>query len=625
MLKSQEILSDIIVYNKYAKYIKSKKRRETWGEIVTRNKKLHLDKFISPEYNLSKGDFKDIDIVYKGVLNKKILPSMRSTQFSGKPIEINNARMYNCSYLPIDDWRAFQEIMFLLLSGAGVGFSVQTHHINNLTEIRIPIKERRYLIGDSIEGWSDAIKMLMKSYLGGNYTKPKFDFRDIRAKGEDLITAGGKAPGPEPLKECLFQIEKILNRKKNGEYLTSLEAHDIVCHIADAVLSGGIRRAALISLFNINDKDMLYCKAGNWWEKNPQRGRSNNSIVFLKHKLTKKKFKGIWDIIKINKSGEPGIFFTDDKDVLTNPCVELKLHPHQLCNLVEVNVSNLESQEDLNERVKWAAILGTLQATYTDFHYLREIWKKTTEKEALIGVGLTGIASGKIEDFNLEEATSIVKETNKVWAHKLNINQAARTTTIKPSGTSSLVLGTSSGIHPWHDEYYIRRIRVGKSESLYKYLKKTNPKLLEDDVFKPHLQSVLSIPQKAPENSILRHEDVFTTLERIKKFNLEWVKNGNNKDTNHNNVSATISIKENEWDEVGDWMWDNRNNFNGLAVLPYDGGEYVQAPFTPCTKEEYEEMVKHLHKIDITKILEEEDNTDQQGELACSSGFCEVT
>ena len=298
---SVSILSDITVYNKYAKYIPELHRRETWDEIVTRNRDMHIAKFPQLKDEIMK--------TYELVYAKKILPSMRSLQFAGRPIEINNTRIYNCAYLPIDDYRSFSETMFLLLSGTGVGFSVQQHHIEKLPEIKISTKTKRYLIGDSIEGWADAVKMLTKSYFYGA-PKPIFDFRDIRAKGTRLITAGGKAPGPEPLKECLFQIQKIFDRKQNGEKLTSLECHDIICHIADAVLSGGIRRAALISLFNIDDEDMLTCKFGNWWEENPQRGRANNSAVILRHKITEEEFFKLWKKIEMSGSGEPGLYFS---------------------------------------------------------------------------------------------------------------------------------------------------------------------------------------------------------------------------------------------------------------------------------------------------------------------------
>jgi ribonucleoside-diphosphate reductase alpha chain len=612
---TQSILSDITTYMKYAKYTPEKQRRETWEELVTRNKEMHQTKF---------PNLKDeIEEVYKLVYAKKVLPSMRSLQFAGKPIELNNARIFNCSFLPLDDWRAFSEIMFLLLSGCGVGYSVQNHHIEELPEIKVPTKHKRYLIGDSIEGWADAVRMLCKAYFQGA-PLPVFDFRDIRPKGAQLITVGGKAPGPEPLKECLFNLAKIFERKKNGDKITSLEAHDMACHIADAVLSGGIRRAALISLFDLDDEEMLTCKFGNWWEENPQRGRSNNSAVVLRHKITEEEFYKLWKKIELSGSGEPGIYFSNDKDWGTNPCCEIALRSYQFCNLCEVNASTVESQEDLNERVRAAAFIGTLQASYTNFHYLRDIWKKTTEKDALLGVGMTGIGSGAVLNYNLKEAADEAKEENARVAEIIDVNKAARVTTVKPSGTSSLVLGTSSGIHAWHNDYYVRRIRVGKNEAIYHYLAINHPELVEDDFFKPTIQAVISVPQKAPEGSILRTENVIDMLERTKRFNLEWVRKGHRKGANTNNVSATVSIQESEWEQVGNWMWENRETFNGLSVLPYFGGSYTQAPFEDITKEQFEEMAQHLHSIDLSKIVEFSDDTALMDQAACAGGACEI-
>jgi len=612
---SVSILSDITVYNKYAKYIPELERRETWSEIVTRNKDMHISKFPNLKDEIEKA--------YELVYAKKILPSMRSLQFAGKPIEINNARIYNCAYLPVDDYRSFSETMFLLLSGCGVGFSVQQHHIEQLPEIKIPTKHKRYLVSDSIEGWADSVKILVKAYFTGS-PLPSFDFRDIRPKGARLITAGGKAPGPEPLKECLFQIQKIFDRKQNGDRVTSLEAHDIICHIADAVLSGGIRRAALISLFNLNDEDMLTCKFGNWWEENPQRGRANNSAVVLRHKITEEEFFKLWKKIEMSGSGEPGIYFSNDKDWGTNPCCEIALRPYQFCNLCELNVSDVESQEDLNERSRAAAFIGTLQASYTDFHYLRDVWRKTTEKDALIGVGQTGIGSGAVLKYNLKEAAEIAKAENTRVAEVIDINAAARVTTIKPSGTSSLVLGTSSGIHAWHNDYYVRRMRVGKNEALYTHLAVHHPELVEDEYFKPTIQAVISVPQKAPEGAILRTESAIDLLERVRKFNVEWVRKGHRRGANTNNVSATISIKENEWKEVGEWMWKYKETFNGLSVLPYFGGSYIQAPFEDITKEKFEEMETFLHNIDLTKVIEFSDETALMDQAACAGGACEI-
>ena len=614
---SSKILSEITVYMKYAKYLENKNRRETWSELVTRNRKMHLKKY--PEL---KDEIMD---AYKFVLKKKVLPSMRSMQFAGKPIEISPNRVYNCAYLPIDDWRAFSETMFLLLGGTGVGYSVQKHHVDELPEIRKPNpnRSRRFLIADSIEGWADAVKILMKSYFFDGSTI-KFDYTDIRPKGARLVTSGGKAPGPQPLKECLVKIEGMLKQKEDGDKLSTLETHDIVCHIADAVLAGGIRRAALISLFSAHDDEMIACKTGNWWELNPQRGRSNNSAVLMRHKITKDFFLDIWKRVELSGAGEPGIYLSNDKDWGTNPCCEIALRPFQFCNLCEVNVSNIESQEDFEQRVKAAAFIGTLQAGYTEFHYLRPVWQRTTEKDALIGVSMTGIGSGTVLGYDMKSAAKVVKEENARVADLIGINRTARATTVKPAGTTSLTLGTSSGIHAWHNDYYIRRIRVGKNESIYKHLIVHHPELVEDEFFRSHDTAVIQVPQKAPEGAIMRTESPFQLLERVKKVAREWIKPGHRAGSNSHNVSATISLRDHEWDAAGEWMWENKNFYNGLAVLPYDGGSYVQAPFEDITEEEYNKLMKTLTAVDLSNIIEEDDETDLKGELACAGGSCEI-
>jgi ribonucleoside-diphosphate reductase alpha chain len=614
---SNEILSDITVHMKYARFRPELQRRETWEELVTRNKEMHIKKYPHLEA--------EIEETYKFVYDKKILPSMRSLQFGGKPIEISPNRIYNCAYLPIDDWRAFGEVMFLLLGGTGVGYSVQKHHVDALPEIRKPDakRNRRFLIGDSIEGWADAIKMLMKSYFHGG-ASINFDFSDIRQKGAMLVTSGGKAPGPQPLKECLVKIQGILDTKIDNEKLSPIEVHDIVCHIADAVLAGGIRRAALISLFSADDNEMISCKSGPWWELNPQRGRANNSAVLLRNKVTQEFFMSLWEKIKASGAGEPGIYLSNDKDWGTNPCCEIALRPFQFCNLCEVNVSDIESQEDLDARVKAAAFVGTLQAGYTNFHYLRPVWQRTTEKDALIGVGMTGIGSGVAQKYDLKRAAELVKEVNTATAKQIGINASARCSTIKPSGTSSLVLGTSSGIHARHNDYYIRRVRVGKNEAIYTYLMINHPELIEDDYFRPHDTAVISVPQKSPEESILRTESALDLLERVKWFYTNWVKPGHRNGQNTHNISATVSIKEDEWEVVGNWMWENRKFYNGLSVLPYDGGTYIQAPFEDCTKEKYEEMMKHLSNINLAHVVEIADNTNLQDQAACAGGACEI-
>lgn len=614
--KSLNILSKITVFTKYAKYLPSKQRRETYEELCYRNRDMHLDKYPQLHTEI-------INLYNNFVIPKKVLPSMRSMQFAGKPIEVSPNRMYNCCFLPIDDYRCFSETMFLLLGGTGVGYSVQTNHVEKLPALRKPLKKRRYLIGDSIEGWADAVKALMGAYMKGR-SLPDFDFRDIREKGAPLITSGGKAPGPEPLKTCLFNLKKILDRKQDGEKLSTLEVHDIICHIADAVLAGGIRRAACISLFDIDDKEMLECKFGNWSEANPQRGRSNNSAVILRHKIKYDKFMDLWGKIKASGSGEPGFYFSNNADWGTNPCCEIALKPYQFCNLTEINFSNVESQDDLNNRAKAAAFLGTLQAGYTDFHYLRDIWKRTTEKEALLGVSGTGIASGEVLKYSLEEAAGVVKKENTRVADIIGINRAARTTAVKPSGTTSMVLGTSSGIHAWHDPYFIRRMRLGKDEAIYKYLEQNHPSLVEDEFFRPDTQAIVQVPIKAPSGGIFRDESPIDLLERVKKLSSEWVSAGHNKGENTHNVSATISIKEDEWERVAQWMWDNKEHYNGLSVLPHDGGTYTQAPFETINSETYAEMEKHLDEIDLTNVVEENDDTDLSGEIACAGGTCEI-
>ena len=613
---SQKILSEITVYMKYARYLPEAQRRETWEEMVLRNRNMHIENF--PKLT------SEIENAYKLVYDKKVLPSMRSLQFAGPAIKQTPSRIYNCAYLPIDDYRAFSEVMFLLLGGTGVGYSVQRHHVENLPSITVPTKRRRYLVGDSIEGWADCIKMLMKAYFCGR-PEPEFDFSGVRAKGVMLVTSGGKAPGPEPLKDCVHNIKRILDRKENGDQLSTLEVHDIVCWIADAVLSGGIRRSATISLFSIDDQEMLQCKFGDWWETEPQRARANNSAVVVRHRVKKKDFFAIWEKVKESGAGEPGVYFTNDSEWGTNPCAEIALRPFQFCNLCEVNVSDVETQQELNDRVVAATLIGTLQTAYTNFHYLRDVWRRTTEKDALLGVGMTGIGSGRIQLFDLEATSKLAVETNKYYATEIGVKPAARITTVKPSGTTSCVLGTSSGVHAWHNDYYIRRIRVGKNEAIYTYLTLRHPELVEDDFFKPETQAVISIPQRAPDDGILRHETSLELLERVKDIYNRWIVPGHRQGNNTHNVSCTVSVREDEWEEVGKWMWQNREYYNGIAVLPYFGGNYKQAPFEDIDKETFEGMFIKLKEVDLSNVVEIIDNTNLTGELACAGSNCELS
>ena len=630
-----EALSKITVFSKYAKYIPELNRRETWDEIVDRYEAMMVKKYPYLKEAISSNILM--------IRNKKVLPSMRALQFAGPAAEVNNARIYNCCFLPIDSVHSFSETMFLLLGGTGVGYSVQYHHVSELPDITKPGKARTYLIEDSIMGWADAVKVLMKAYLESGFM-PKFDFRAIREKGARLVTAGGKAPGPEPLKLCLTHVQAILDRKQPGETLSPLECHDILCHIANSVLAGGIRRSAMICLFDHYDEEMITCKYGNWWELNEQRGRSNNSAVLPRGEVTEEQFMELWKRVEASGSGEPGLYWSNNLDWGTNPCCEIALRPYQFCNLCEVNVSDVTSQGDLNERVAAASFFGTLQAGFTNFHYLRPIWAATTQKDALLGIGMTGIGSGEIMKYKLEIAAHIAKKVNQLITEKTGINEAARITCVKPSGTTSLVLGTASGIHAWHNDYYLRTMRFNKNEDIAQYLMTNHPELCEDDVLRPTDTVCVRIPVKAPEGSILRTEKAIDTLERVKYFSTNWIGSGHVNGENTHNVSATISIDSqrkigsgkfdmmgnegetiiNEWEVVGQWMWENREFYNGLSVLNYSGHSYVQAPFEDITKEEYNKRIEQLKEIDITKIKEVEDEVNFNESVACGGGACEL-
>ena len=620
MEKSAEILSDITVFNKYAKHLNSAKRRENLSEIVYRNVEMHIKKFPHME--------EEIIWAFQYVLNKKVLPSMRAFQFAGLAAELNPARLYNCSYAAIDDIRSFSEAMFLLLSGCGLGYSVQKHHIEKLPELLGPNenKRKRFLVSDDIEGWSDAIKAVIESYFKGKL-RLDFDFRGIRPKGTRLVTSGGKAPGPQPLKDCIHNIEKVLDNAiaERGQHtkLKSIEAHDIICHISNAVMAGGIRRAACISLFSFDDTAMLNCKTGSWWELNPQRGRANNSVVLDRHKVDEESFNYIWERVKASGCGEPGIVFTNDPyNYGMNPCAEISLKSNSFCNLTTIDVSDVDTQEEFEARVRAATIIGTIQASYTDFHYLRDVWKRNAESEALLGVSMTGIASGLVLKLDAKKAAKYAVQVNREIADKIGIKYAKRITTIKPEGTSSLVLGCSSGVHAYHAPYYIRRMRINKDEALYGYLSKLLPELVEDEYFDPQHTAVLAMPIKSPEGSIFRTETELDLLNRVKKLHNTWIKGGHISGANTHNVSVTVSVTD--WDAVGAWMWENRESYNGISVLPVDGGSYQQLPFEDCSKEVYETMFEYVKEININDIIEETDIVEHRQEAACGAGGCEL-
>ena len=618
MEADKKALSDIVVFNKYAKWDASKGRRENYKEIVQRNKEMHQRKYPQLAEQIE-------DVYANYVTNKRVLPSMRSLQFGGRPIELAHNRIFNCAYMPAEDYHFFPELMFLLLGGTGMGFSVQSHHVNKLPSVTEP-KSRDYhkfQVQDSIVGWADAIKVVAKAFLCGG-ALPAFDYRDIREKGSELVTTGGQAPGPDPLRACVDKLIVVFSNAV-GRSLRPLEVHDAACIIADAVLAGGIRRAAMISLFDLSDEEMITCKSGNWWETHPYRARSNNSAVLVRGEVTVDQFVKLMARVEESGCGEPGVYWNNNRDWGTNPCCEIALEPYQACNLTEINASLIKTQADYNGASSAAAFIGTLQAGYTDFHYLNPKWRETCERGALLGVSMTGIASRTVTELNMKEAANVAKQTNRNVAKDIGIRRAERITTVKPAGTTSLVLGCSSGIHAWHNDYYIRRMRAGKDEELAQYMMKVAPALVEQDVMVPH-QVVLSFPQKAPDGACVRSESIFNLLDRVKKVSQEWVDAGHGKGDNRHNVSCTISVKDNEWEELTNWMWINREHYNGISVLPYFGAEaYPQLPFEDCTKEVYESLLVHLEAINIDEVFEQDGKAiNLAGELSCVSGFCEI-
>ena len=520
---------------------------------------------------------------------------------------------------------------------------------------------------------SDAVKVVVKAFLTGG-TLPVFDFRDIREKGAELVTTGGLAPGPEPLRICLENLVQVF-RQALGRKLLPIEVHDISCIIADAVLAGGIRRAAMIALFDRTDEEMLSCKSENtpishfnyygieadekgmvevevvnlynqtysgkihestldtclenktvpWYIAYPYRARANNSAVLLRGAVSEEEFKVLMKKVELSGSGEPGIYWTNNLDWGTNPCVEIALRPYQMCNLTETNADMIHTQEDYNKAARAGAFIGTLQAGYTDFHYLNPKWKIACEKEALLGVSMTGIASGTVTALDMNLASKWVVSENRRVAELIGINPAARSTCVKPAGTTSLVLGTGSGVHAWHDYFYIRRMRAGKNEALAKFLMKNAPALVEDDVTN-YTQVVLSFPQAAPKGAKVRTEHVLELLERVKDVSIRWVASGHVSGINRHNVSCTISVKEDEWEIVTMWMWNNREHYNGIAVLPYYGSiAYPQMPFESITEQQYLEMLPLLQGIDISQIREDNgQDVDLAAELACAGGVCEI-
>ena len=611
------IASQVTSYMKYCRYLEDKQRRESWSELVERSRQMHTRRYPSLA--------DDIAVAFKYMEQGKILSSMRAAQFGGRAIETKENRTYNCAYLHMDDLISFRELFYNLLCGTGVGYSVQHRHIKSIPAIQgVTPQQQLFVIPDTIEGWCDAVDHLLRSYMT-NSARPVFDYSKIRPEGARLATSGGIAPGPEPLRRALNRIERILRAKPSNMKLTSLEIHDICCHIADAVHAGGIRRAAMISFFDRWDGDMLRCKQGAWWDTNPQRGRANNSAVFVRGQVSRTEFMEFWDVVRENNTGEPGIYWTWDPDILSNPCVEISLHSRQFCNLTTINAMLVNSQKDLETFAIMAARLGTLQAGYTNFDYLSSEWGDVTKAEALLGVSITGIGGGRLKNLNLQRAAAAAVAENRRMAKLMGINPAARVTCIKPEGTGSLVLGTPSGIHSWHSPHYFRCLRIGRAEAVHDYLWEKVPGLMEACEEQPDEKSILRVPIAAGEGYYRTDETALDLLNRVKRFYHGWVEPGHISGANTHNISCTVNIRENEWGTVGEWMWENRGSYNGLATMPFWGGTHRQLPFATCTEAEYQEGLQHLGKIDLTEIVELEDTTKLSGTIACAGGVCEIT
>lgn len=592
--------------SKYARWDAEKKRRETWSESVDRVKQMMVDMYIGEENHTELSDA--ISQAYEAMRKKKILGSQRALQFGGSPVFKHNARIYNCIASYTDRVRFFQECMYLLLCGCGTGFSVQKHHIDKLPNL---LKEKdgqkKFVIEDSIEGWSDAVGVLVSSYFKGcklfqeyNGKNVVFDYTQIRPAGAYLKSSGGKAPGPEPLKKALGHIKKVLDNamKSGNKKLKPIEAYDIVMYGADAVISGGVRRSATICVFSADDEEMAKAKTGSWFIDNPQRGRSNNSALLLRNETTKEQFAELMQSVK--EFGEPGFVWSDSTELIVNPCVEIGMWPvdettgesgWQACNLSTINCAKVKTEEDFYEACENAAIIGTLQAGFAKFPYLGKASENIISREALLGVSMTGIMEQHeicLDPKIQKKGAEIVKKTNERIAKLIGINKAARTTCVKPEGTSSCILGTSSGIHPHHAKRYIRRVQANKMEPIYQYFKTINPRACAESVWSNNdSDDVVAFCVEVPDGSKTKNQvDAIGLLEYVKSTQQSWVMNGTNPEQctqkwlTHN-VSNTINVKPDEWDAVTDFIYKNRQYFCGVSLLPIAGDkDYAQAPFT---------------------------------------------
>lgn len=638
------LYQSIIHQSRYARFLPDQQRRETWEETVGRLiDYLNIQVLSARKDEDSAEALSDVLVkeIKPAILNLEIMPSMRLMMTAGEACERDNISAYNCSYLAVNNKRAFSEALYILMNGTGVGFSCERQEVAKLPAIPSELKrvDDVIVVGDSKLGWAKSFKKLLSSLWEGDI--PSVDYSKVRPAGARLVTFGGRASGPEPLRR-LFDFTVETFKRAKGRKLNSLEVHDMMCMIGEIVVVGGVRRSALISLSNLSDRRMAEAKSGAWWEANSQRSLANNSVAYTE-KPDATTFLEEWLTLVKSKSGERGIFNrqasqhqaakwgrrSSGLEYGTNPCSEIILRDKQFCNLTEVVVRSTDTFEDLKRKVELATILGTIQSTLTHFQFLSEEWKRNTEEERLLGVSLTGIMDHAVlngsYDWNLREPMSLegtlaelrdhARSVNEEWATKLGIPSSASITCVKPSGTVSQLVDSASGIHARHNPYYIRRIRMDKKDSIYKFLKDKGVPV-EDEVFRPESTAVFSFPMKAPEGAVCRMDK--TAIEQLElwlTYQRYWCEH---------KPSVTISVKDDEWMEVGAWVWKHFDEMSGVSFLPFSDHTYQQAPYTDCTREEYEELLSKMPDVDWGDFKEDDDFTEGAQTLACSSGYCEV-
>ena len=614
--------------SRYARWIEPENRRESWAETVNRYVTNVIPDVVDKD---------TVDAVEQAILSLDIMPSMRAMMTAGKALQRDHTAGYNCSYLPVDDPKSFDEAMFILLCGTGVGFSVERQYITKLPEVPDQLfnTEGTIVVHDSKEGWAKAFRSLIALLYAGEI--PKWDVSKVRPAGARLKTFGGRASGPAPLVE-LFNFSINMFKQAAGRKLNSVECHDLMCKIGEVVVVGGVRRSAMISLSNLSDDRMRHAKSGQWWEKTAHRALANNSVAYTE-KPDMETFLREWTSLVESKSGERGIFSRaaskrqaakngrrdPSYEFGTNPCSEIILRPYQFCNLTEIVVRATDTVADLERKVQLATILGTIQSTMTNFPYLRKIWTKNTEEERLLGVSMTGImdnpmmtyANVSLEEM-LQHLRQVAVDTNKEWAAKLGINPSTAITAVKPSGTVSQLVDSASGIHARHSEYYIRTVRGDNKDPLTQFMKEQGVPS-EPCVMKPETTTVFSFPQKSPQSAITRND--MTALEQLEMwlvYQRHWCEH---------KPSVTVTVRDHEWLEVGAWVYRNFDEVSGISFLPHSDHSYQQAPYQEITKAEYEHLLSVMpERIDWVKLseYEMEDTTKASQQFACSAGVCEI-